>query len=118
MSKPKSGVFTNTIGSKYKETQENETKNTTSTPKFDSNKKHHIFHQEKHNLQNYLKSFNNDEDAAFNKLNEEYNNYIKRNGITSGFLKIKVQINGFEITIRGVVIDGIGHIGTAYEGDE
>lgn len=65
-----------------------------------------------------LNSFNNDEDAAFNKLNEVYNNYIKGNGITNGYLQIKVNINGFNITIRGIVIDGVGHIGTAYEGDE
>lgn len=112
MSKPKSGLFNGTEGAKT--TSSN---NSTTTNSRNKNKYHHIFDKERHRLRGYLESFNNDEEAAFNKLNEEYNNYIRSNRTQNGYLEINVNINGFKITIRGVVIDGVGHIGTAYEGD-
>ena len=112
MSKPKSGLFNGTKGTKT--TSPNSNSSTNSSNK---NKHHHIFDKERHRLRWYLESFNDDEEAAFNKLNEEYNNYIRNNKTKDGYLEINVNINGFRITIRGVVIDGIGHIGTAYEGD-
>lgn len=112
MSKPKSELFNGTTGAK-----------TTSSDRVwvanhgNKNKYHHIFDKERHRLRRYLESFNNDEEAAFNKLDEEYNNYIRSNRTQNGYLEISVNINGFHITIRGVVIDGVGHIGTAYEED-
>ena len=114
MSKPKSGLFKGTKGEKTPiaigERKANGQTN--------GNKIHHIFHKDQHGLREFLKSFNNDEAAALNRLNQEYNKYIKNSHIKDGFLKIKVNINGFEITIRGIVIDGVGHIGTAYQGDD
>lgn len=112
MSKPKSGLFNGTKGTKT--TSPNSNSSTNSSNK---NKYHHIFDKERHRLRGYLESFNDDEEAAFNKLNEEYNNYIRNNKTKDGYLEINVNINGFRITIRGVVIDGVWHIGTAYEGD-
>ena len=112
MSKPKSGYFNGTKGSKTIKEDSGLTANTGIR-----NKYHHIFDKERHNLREFLKSFKNDEEAAFNKLNEEYNTYIRGNNIKDGYLEIRININGFKITIKGVVIDGVGHIGTAYEGD-
>lgn len=118
MSKPKSGMFNGTAGSKIvKASNESEKKNP-SNSKGDANKKNHIFHKERHKLQNFLKTFNNDEDAALNKLQEVYNNHIKSSGIKNGRVTVIVNINGFDITISGVAIDGVGHIGTAYEGEQ
>lgn len=113
MSKPNSGTFKGTNGSKHSNKNNDSPK-----PSGNDNKKNHIFHKERHNLKDFLKTFNNNEDAALNKIKEEYNNYIKSNGIKNGRVEITVQINGFNITIRGVAIDGVGHVGTAYEGEK
>lgn len=112
MSKPKSGLFNGTAGTKATSSDSDSVANTGN-----KNKYHHIFDKECHRLRRYLESFNNDEEAAFNKLNEEYNNYIRSNRTQNGYLEISVNINGFKIAIRGIVIDGIGRIGTAYEED-
>ena len=117
MSKPKSGYFNGTFGSKVNESKDNSDYSPSSLT-MDKNKIRHIFNNPRHNLEEFLKTFNNDEEAAFNKLQEEYNNYIKSNNIKNGTLRVKVQINAFEITIRGIAIDCVGYIGTAYIGED
>lgn len=114
MSKPKSGLFSGTSSTK----ESNANTDSTNKGGGSKNKYHHIFDKEQHKLQRYLKTFDNDQEAAFNKLSEEYNNYIRSHNSPNGYLEIKVNINGYKITIRGVVIDGVGNIGTAYEEDE
>ena len=114
MSKPKSELFSGTNGTKNNNSSTDLKNNSAGNITGDINKPHHIFQQDKHKIKEFLKTFNNNEEAAYNRLREEYNNYISGNGIRSGLLKIKININGFDITIVGNVIDGVGHIGTAY----
>lgn len=120
MSKPKSGLFNGTSGVKSCKGADDATSQPESKKPIasaaDVNKYHHVFHQDRHNLKEFLKTFSNDEGAAFDRLQQEYNKYIRQNGIRNWRLQITVKINGFDLTIRGTVIDGIGHIGTAYQG--
>ena len=114
MSKPKSELFHGTSGTK----QPKSGVDTNNASSGKVNKYHHIFDKPQHKLQKYLETFNNDQEAAFNKLNEEYNNYIRDHNSPDGYLEIKLNINDCKITIRGVVIDGVGNIGTTFGEDD
>ena len=80
----------------------------------DVNKLHHIFGQSKHNFDEFLRAFNGDQKLAYNKLFKETTKYVNTNGITGQFDKITVNVIGYDITVSGIVIDGIVNIGTAY----
>ena len=80
----------------------------------DPNKLNHIFGNEKHNLSDYLKAFNGNKAEAYNALEKATQQYVDANGITGSFKDIVVNVNGFDITVRGTIIDGIVKIGTAF----
>ena len=80
----------------------------------DPNKLEHIFGNEQHNLGDFLNSFNGDRTAAYIALLNATQEYIQTNDITGTFMNIVVEVNGFFITVRGTVVDGIVKIGTAF----
>lgn len=80
----------------------------------DPNKLNHILGKDQHNLGDYLKSFGNNQKDAYNALLNATRDYVKANEITGNFKDIIVNVNGFDITVRGAVVDGIIKIGTAF----
>lgn len=80
----------------------------------DPNKLEHIFGNEQHNLGDFLNSFNGDRTAAYIALLNATQEYVQSNDITGTFMDIVVDVNGFFITVRGAVVDGIVKIGTAF----
>ncbi len=80
----------------------------------DPNKLNHIFGNPEHNFDGFLKMFNGDQTAAYNALLRATEEYVKINNIVGRFQDIVVNVNGFNITVRGNVIDGIVKIGTAF----
>ena len=80
----------------------------------DSNKLNHIFGKPEHNLEGFLKMFNGDQTAAYNAILRATEEYVKINNIVGRFQNIVVNVNGFDITVRGNVVDGIVKIGTAF----
>ncbi len=79
------------------------------------NKANHAFHNKKHDhhLDEVLESFNNDEISAYKKMTEIAQNYIDNIGASSADQFI-INVNGFDVTVRGKVIDGFFRITTAY----
>lgn len=58
--------------------------------------------------------FNGDQTAAYNAILRATEEYVKINNIVGRFQNIVVNVNGFDITVRGNVVDGIVKIGTAF----
>lgn len=80
----------------------------------DTNKLNHIFGKQQHNLDPLLDSFAGNQEIAYRALFQATDNYVKSNGITGVFKDAVVNVNGFNITVRGNVIDGVTKIGTAF----
>ena len=78
----------------------------------DANKLNHIFGKASiiwMNLYIFLM-----EEQAYSALLEETVKYIKANNISGVFQNITLNVNGFNITVRGNVVDGVVKIGTAF----
>ena len=100
-------------GDKSGKTSESGNSGDTSNP--DPNKWHHIFDDPKHNLNQFLDTFNGNQEQAYNALQSEVQQVVQKQGITDYTEQgIIVNINGFDITVTGKVVNGIAKIGTAF----
>lgn len=77
------------------------------------NKKNHIFGKEQHHLQDFLKSFGDDMDLALDAIEQAARDFVKENNIT-GLFEETINVNGYDITVRGNVVGGEFHLGTAF----
>ena len=80
----------------------------------DANKLNHIFGKAEHNLDEFVHFFNGNQEQAYSALLKETVKYIKANNISGMFQNITLNVNGFNITVRGNVVDGVVKIGTAF----
>jgi hypothetical protein len=82
----------------------------------DPNKLNHIFHNlaHDHKLDKFLVSFGGNEESAFRALQQAAQDYVVQHNIVGHIDDIIVNVNGFEITVRGEVIDGFARISTAF----
>ncbi len=85
------------------------------------NKANHCFGKkslEKHNLSEFLTSFNGDKISAYEAILENANKYVADHGLTEvntdPYLDISLGINGFDIQVRVKIIKGITRITTAF----
>ena len=84
------------------------------TVKVDPNKLKHIFGKAEHKLQDFLKSYKGNQTNAFNAIEKAIQKYVTKNGITGTFKDVVIKVKGYNITVRGAVIDGKVKIGTAF----
>jgi hypothetical protein len=80
----------------------------------DQNKVDHIFSEkqiQKHKLQDFLKSFNGDKAKAYQALQNAARNTVSTQ---SGPFQAVVNVNGFNVTVRGSVMNGIARLSTAF----
>ncbi|MGH1601751.1 hypothetical protein, partial [Campylobacter majalis] len=78
------------------------------------NKLNHIFNKKEHKLDDFLNKFQNNQqayNATIKELEKDMANGKLPNNFTSGH---KVNIKGYEITVRGVIKDGKPEIGTMF----
>lgn len=80
--------------------------------KVDVNKLNHIFGQAKHKLDDFVAALGSRE-VAYDALQKGTQAAVGAQKITGKF-EIKVVVNGFAITVRGIVVDGVARIGTAF----
>jgi hypothetical protein len=83
-------------------------------PDPEPNKYNHIFNKPQHDLGDFLDSFHGDQESAFNAVQNAGQNYAAENGLT-GINEFTVNVNGFDITVRGAVIDGFFWVGTFFK---
>ncbi len=78
---------------------------------------HHYFDNPQHNLGPFLASYGGNQSAAYGAVLSAGQAYVATAGI-SGIInasnQITVSVNGYNITIRGNVINGTLHIGTFF----
>lgn len=77
-----------------------------------ANKLVHIFGKEAHKLGGLLQRFRTQE-AAYLAVERATQAAVVAGGITGKF-EISVKVVGFNVTVRGVAIDGIARIGTFF----
>lgn len=69
-----------------------------------NNKLNHIFNKKEHKLDDFLNKFENNQQQAYSATIKEFEKDMAKgklpNNFTSGY---KVNIKGFEITVRGVI---------------
>jgi len=81
----------------------------------DPNKLHHVFDNAGHNLDDFLNGFGGNQEAAFEAVKNATQAAIDAAGQTSGLIDdIIINVGGTDVTVRGVVIDGIVRIGTFF----
>jgi hypothetical protein len=73
----------------------------------------HIFGNAEHNLGGFVAKFGSQEEA-YQAILQATEAVVKQDGVTGVFQKT-VQVAGESITVRGNVIDGVVHIGTAFK---
>lgn len=76
---------------------------------------HHIFDNPQHNLAPFLNSYGGNQAAAYGAVLSAGQSYVtvaRISGEINAYNQITVSVNGFNITIRGNVINGCLHIGT------
>ena len=78
----------------------------------DANKVFHIFGNAEHNLSELVQSYGS-ETNAYNALQTATEAVAKEQGL-SGTFETVVGIGSFQVTVRGVVVDGTLKIGTAF----
>jgi hypothetical protein len=78
----------------------------------DPNKLNHIFSDPGHNLANLVDRLGSEE-AAFNAIQSEAQNAVELGGIT-GRYEVVVTVAGQDVTVRGIVMDGVARVGTAF----
>ena len=80
-----------------------------------NNKLNHIFNKKEHKLDDFLSKFENNQQQAYSATIKELEKDMAKgklpNNFTSGY---KVNIKGFEITVRGVIKNGKPEIGTMF----
>jgi len=124
MSKPNSGLFPTNIKNKAynKNTEQerksadakpNSQKDSNSLPVVEENKYNHVF-KEKHNLEELVKTFNGNEETLMNTVQKEVQDYINKHNINNKIYECDVSINGFVLTIRGKVLNGVARVGTCF----
>ena len=74
----------------------------------------HIFGNPDHKLNGYLNSYGGNQEVAYNAVQQAGQNYVNTNNIIGIVKDVVVTVNGFDITIRGAVIDGVFKIGTFF----
>jgi hypothetical protein len=79
----------------------------------DPNKLDHIFGQARHNLNPVVNAYGNRE-AAYNAVYSEFSRVA--GNYTNAQLNrgIQVSVRGFNITVRGTIVDGVARIGTFF----
>jgi hypothetical protein len=92
--------------------------------KINSNNLHHVFHNptHDHHLEGFVASCGGDEGAAYKKLTEAAEKYIKENGFSRKFLDVDfsgnggvpLDVGGFKVTIRGNLVGDRFRLGTAF----
>ncbi|EIT3368041.1 hypothetical protein VBZ91_001692 [Campylobacter coli] len=79
------------------------------------NKLNHIFNKKEHNLDDFLKSFDNSKEKAYEavvkKIEKNYASGKVSENFTQGYI---ININGFNIEVRGVIKNGEAKIGTMF----
>ncbi|NLK67062.1 MAG: hypothetical protein GX282_06265 [Campylobacteraceae bacterium] len=79
------------------------------------NKLNHIFNKKEHKLDEFLNKFGNNQnqayDATIKALEKDMANGKLPDKFTNGY---KINVSGFEITVRGVIKDGKPEIGTMF----
>jgi len=75
----------------------------------DANKLSHIFDNPAHNLDPVVSAYGT-QTAAFQAIQQA----VQTLGMTNGLFEVVVNVAGFNVTVRGNVINGIAYIGTAY----
>lgn len=81
----------------------------------DPNKLHHVFDNAGHNLDDFLNGFGGNQETAFEAVKNATQTVIDAAGQTSGLIDdIIVNVGGTNVTVRGVVIDGIVRVGTFF----
>jgi hypothetical protein len=78
----------------------------------DPNKLHHIFGQARHNLDDVVAAFGSRE-GAFEALEKAAQAAVDARNLTGQF-EIVVNVGGFSVTVRGIVVNGVAKIGTAF----
>jgi RHS repeat-associated protein len=78
-----------------------------------SNTLNHIFGKPGHNLGNFLNKFGGNQIKAYDAIMLATQKQIAKNQISGVFQQV-VRVKGFDITVRGNVIDKIVKIGTAF----
>lgn len=77
----------------------------------------HIFDNPQHNLAPFLNSYGGKQAAAYGAVLSAGQSYVTAaciSGVINAYNQITVSVNGFNITIRGNVINGRLHIGTFF----
>jgi len=74
----------------------------------------HIFGQARHRLTPLLNFFGGNQTAAFNAVQSATVSALTRAGITSGTFEVVVAVGGMNVTVRGIVENGIVKIGTFF----
>ena len=77
----------------------------------------HIFGNPEHNLDGFVGYYGGDQAAAYAAVSVAAQAYVTSHqitGIINAFNQITVNVSGFNITVRGNVINGRFHIGTFF----
>ena len=85
---------------------------TVAAPATEANKLNHIFGKAIHNLGGVVKHYGSQK-AAFTALKSATEAAVKSQGLTGAFQTV-VKVGGAQVTVRGIVVDGVVHIGTAF----
>lgn len=81
----------------------------------DPNKLHHIFDDAGHHLDDFLNGYGGNQGSAFEAVKNATQAVINAAGQTSGLIDdIVVNVGGTNVTVRGVVINGVVRIGTFF----
>ena len=79
----------------------------------DPNKLEHIFGQTRHNL-DVLVSFYGSETTAYNAVYDAFSSVAPNYSNAQLNRGIQIMVNGFNITVRGNMVDGVPKIGTFF----
>jgi hypothetical protein len=74
----------------------------------------HIFGQARHNLSGLLSQFGGNQTAAFNAVQNATVTALSNAGVTSGTFQTTVTVGGLQVTVRGIVENGIVRIATFF----
>ncbi|MBC7352068.1 MAG: hypothetical protein H5U08_06890 [Thermogutta sp.] len=79
----------------------------------DANKLHHVFRSQ-HALMQQLVGRYGSKQAAYKVLQEAVVKTLEQQGKLAGEYEIEVVVSGMKVTVRGVIIDGVVRMGTAF----
>nr|WP_314374626.1 hypothetical protein [uncultured Campylobacter sp.] len=81
----------------------------------EANKLNHIFNKTEHKLDDFLNKFENNQQQAYNAIIKEFEKDMANGELPNNFTNgHKVNIKGYEITVRGVIKNGKPKIGTMF----